>query len=83
MTDLDLYTHYRAHCDLDTRDLYPGITLPASITPAVWMPITDVAAFVSLHLTRLTHGPPILRKLASKNLKALHRALNSANSLIL
>jgi len=75
MTHPDLYTHYRAHSDLDTRDIHPGIPLPAALTPAAWVPIVDVEKFVSLHLTRLAGGPPILQKLAAKNLEALHNTL--------
>lgn len=77
MTTTDIFTHYRAHSDLYTRDIHPGIPLPASITPAVWIPIVDPHKFVSLHLTRLAEGAPILQKLAVKNLVALHRSLTT------
>lgn len=77
MTHPDLYTHYRAHSDLDTRDIHPGIPLPATLHPAPWMPIVDVEKFVSLHLTRLADGAPLLQKIAAKNLTALHRTLTT------
>lgn len=76
MTTLDLYTHYRAHSDLSTRDLHPGIPLPTESRPAVWLHIVDVERFVSLHLTRLADGSPIHQRLATKNLKALLHSLN-------
>ena len=71
MTPHDLYTHYRAHCDLSTRDLHAGIPLPTESRPAQWLHIRDVGQFVSLHLTRLADGSPVLQRLAARNLQAL------------
>lgn len=95
MHTTDLYTNYRAHCDLlrvvgwhcnlYTREevpgaqlpceVLPGIPLPATLHPAPWLHIVDVEQFVSLHLTRLADGAPLLQKIAAQNLKALLKSL--------
>lgn len=76
MTHLDIYTHYRAHCDLATREVRGGPAWSGEHSPAPWLHIVDVAQFVSLHLTRLADGVPLLQKSASKNLQALIHSLN-------
>ena len=83
----DLMRHSGWHCLLSTReeipgallpcDLHAGIPLPTEYRPAQWLHIVDVGQFVSLHLTRLADGSPILQRLAARNLIALQKSLSS------
>lgn len=75
MTHLDIYTAYAAYCDLATREVWAGEAFSGERQPAPWLHIVDVGRFATLHLTRLADGPPLLQKLAAKNLQALHLTL--------
>lgn len=55
-------------------------TLPASLTPAPWMHITNLPQFVETNLIRLESDSQRLRTLAEQNLKALHRSLTTAHT---
>jgi hypothetical protein len=55
------------------------VTIPDTLRPAPWLHITDVPLFISLHITRLDSPCALLRRLAERNLKALHRSLEQRN----
>lgn len=57
------------------------VDLPESLRPAPWLHIIDVPRFISLHITRLDSASPLLRRLAERNLKALHRSLTHSTPL--
>ena len=62
----------------ELRTYFTAADLPDSLQPAIWMHITSVRTFVDLHLARLDSPSPLLRRLAEKNLQALHRTMSPA-----
>ena len=53
------------------------VDLPESIRTEPWHHIIDVPRFIAMHITRLDSQSALLRRLAEKNLKALHHTLTT------
>jgi len=73
----EMYTSYKAICDLRTRAVQPTIPLPAMLTPAPHMEIIDIQKFTSTALTRLESDSALLRGIAERSLRAVINSLKA------